>query len=286
MALLSFLSRRGGDEKSEMSFVDHLEALRWHLVRAVIAVLTMAGIIFLFQDEVFDYIILGPLDNKFITYRMLCEFSQWAHMGDTLCMPAPKVNLLGNEFGTQFFSSISIAFIGGFIAAFPYVFWEVWRFIKPALSEKEKNAARGAIFWVSFFFFLGAAFGYFILGPFTFSFLSNYKLGTKAIITTFPTLDNYIDMLTNVTLGAGLAFQLPIVSYVLSKIGIITPKFLRTYRKYAVVAILIVAAVITPSPDWMSQMIVFVPLWGLYELGIVIAARNYKQRMKEEKQWS
>lgn len=286
MALLSFLSRRGGEEKAEMSFVDHLEALRWHLVRAVIAVLTMAGVIFFFQDEVFDYIILGPLDDKFITYRVLCDFSNWAHMGNTLCMPAPKVNLLGNEFGTQFFSSISIAFIGGFIAAFPYVFWEVWRFIKPALSSKEKNAARGAIFWVSFFFFLGAGFGYFILGPFTFSFLSSYKLGTKAIITTFPTLDNYIDMLTNVTLGAGLAFQLPIVAYVLSKIGIVTPKFLRTYRKYAVVAILIVAAVITPSPDWMSQMIVFVPLMGLYELSILIAARNYKQRMKEEQQWS
>lgn len=285
MALLSFLNKRAGEENAEMSFVDHLEALRWHLVRAVIAVLVVAGLIFAFQDEVFDYIILGPLDQNFITYRVLCNLSHWMHVGDTLCMPAPNVKLQTTQFGTQFFSSISIAFIGGFIGAFPYIFWEIWRFVKPALSQKEKDSARGAIFWVSFFFFTGAAFGYFILGPFTFSFLSNYTLGTKHTITTIPTLDDYIDNLTNVTLGAGLAFQLPIVSYVLSRIGIITPKFLRQYRKFAVVAILVIAAIITPSPDWMSQMIVFIPLWALYELGIVIAARNYKRRMKEEANW-
>lgn len=132
-----------------------------------------------------------------------------------------------------------------------------------------------------FSFFSGAGFGYFILS-FTFSFLSNFTLGTQHIIKTIPTLDDYIDNLTNVTLGAGLAFQLPVVSYVLSKIGLITPKFLRTYRKFAVVAILVVAAIITPSPDWMSQMIVFLPLFFLYELGILIPARIYKQKQKEE----
>ena len=269
-----------------MSFVDHLEALRWHLVRAVIAVLLGATLIFVFQDEVFDYVILGPLSKNFVTYSALCELSQWLHMGDTLCMPPPNVELQTTQFGTQFFSSISIAFIGGFMAAFPYIFWEIWKFIKPSLSQKEKESARGAIFLVSFFFFSGAAFGYFILGPFTFSFLSNFKLGTQQIIQTRPTLDDYIDNLTNVTLGAGLAFQLPIVSYVLSRVGIITPKFLRTYRKYAVVGILVVAAIITPSPDWMSQMIVFIPLMGLYELGIFVSARVLKQRLKKEKEWS
>lgn len=278
---LSFLSKRSG-EKTEMSFIDHLEELRWHLMRMVIAVLTMAMLIFAFQDEVFDKVILGPLSKDFVSYIALCNFSNWIGMGNAICMPPPNVNLQATAFGTQFISSISIAFIGGFIAAFPYLFWEVWRFIKPALSDKERKSARGAIFWVSLFFFSGAGFGYFILAPFTFSFLSNFTLGTQHIIKTIPTLDDYIDNLTNVTLGAGLAFQLPVVSYVLSKIGLITPKFLRTYRKFAVVAILVVAAIITPSPDWMSQMIVFLPLFFLYELGILISARIYKQKQKED----
>lgn len=268
-----------------MSFIDHLEELRWHLVRSVIAVLVMATLIFAFQDFVFDNIILGPMNPKFISYIALCKFSTWAGLGDALCMPPPNVNLQATAFGTQFISSITIAFVGGFIAAFPFVFWEVWKFIKPALSEKERSSARGAIFWVSLFFFSGAGFGYFILAPFTFSFLSNFSLGTLGTIKTIPTLDDYIDNLINVTLGAGIAFQLPVVSFVLSKIGIITPKFLRTYRKFAVVAILVIAAIITPSPDWISQAIVFFPLFFLYELGIIVSARVYKQRMKEEAEW-
>lgn len=149
---LSFLSKRSG-EKTEMSFIDHLEELRWHLMRMVIAVLTMAMLIFAFQDEVFDKVILGPLSKDFVSYIALCNFSNWIGMGNAICMPPPNVNLQATAFGTQFISSISIAFIGGFIAAFPYLFWEVWRFIKPALSDKERKSARGAIFWVSLFFF-------------------------------------------------------------------------------------------------------------------------------------
>ena len=174
---VSFFNKRKG-EKTEMSFVDHLEELRWHIVRSVLAILVMAISIFVFQDFVFDRIILGPMSKDFISYRALCQFSHWAYMGDALCMPAPDVQLQGTTFGTQFMSSITIAFVGGFIMAFPFVFWEVWRFIKPALSPKELKSARGGIFWVSLFFFTGGAFGYFILAPFTFSFLANFKLGT------------------------------------------------------------------------------------------------------------
>jgi sec-independent protein translocase protein TatC len=197
-------------------------------------------------------------------------------------MPAPEVQLQATTFGTQFMSSITIAFTGGFIAAFPYIFWEVWRFVKPALNTRELKSARGAIFWVSLFFFTGAAFGYFILAPFTFSFLSNFKLGTQNIVMTRPTLSDYIEMMTDIILGAGVAFQLPIISYVLTRIGLITPQFLRTYRKYALVAILVIAAIITPSPDWMSQMIVFIPLFLLYEIGVVISSRVYKKEMRKE----
>ena len=200
----------------------------------------------------------------------------------SLCMPGIDVKLQTTTFSSQFISSISIAFIGGFIVAFPYVFWEFWRFLKPALSPKELKSTRGAIFWVSFFFLLGIAFGYFLLAPFTFSFLANYKLGAMGLLETRPTLDDYIDNMVDILIGAGLAFQLPMVSFVLTRIGLITPAFLRTYRKYAYVAILVVAAIITPSPDWMSQTIVALPLILLYELSIRISVRVMKQRAKRD----
>lgn len=269
-----------------MSFIDHLEELRWHIVRSVLAVLVFAILIFVFQDFVFNYIVLGPMNKHFVTYTYLCRFSHWASMGDALCMPPPNVPLSAMTFGSQFMSLITVAFTGGFIAAFPYIFWEVWRFIKPALSEKEKKSASGAIFWVSIFFFTGAGFGYFILAPFTFSFLANFKLSSQVLIETKPTISDYIENLTNIMLGAGIAFQLPIISFVLTKIGLVTPKFLRTYRKYALVAILVIAAIITPSPDWMSQMIVFVPLFLLYELGIIISIRAHKAMLRKEKEWN
>jgi sec-independent protein translocase protein TatC len=278
---LSFLNKRSQDR--EMSFVDHLEELRWHIVRSLIAILVIAIVIFINMDVFFDTVIMGPIRPNFISYSALCQFSQWAGMGDTLCMPAVHTKLQATTFGSQFISSISIAFISGFIIAFPYVFWEFWRFIKPALTVREVQSTRFAIFFVSFFFFAGAAFGYYLLAPFTFSFLGNYKLGTMQMLETRPMLSDYIDNLVNITLGAAIAFQLPVVTYVLTRIGLITPSFLKTYRKYAFVAILIVAAIITPSPDWMSQMLVCVPLVILYEISIVISKRVYNQ---EEAKWN
>jgi len=175
--------------------------------------------------------------------------------------------------------------MGGLIIAFPYLFWELWRFVKPALSSKELKYARGSIGWVSLCFFTGGAFGYFLLAPFTFNFLASFKLGNLAVSTYLPNLEDYIDTLINIILGCGIAFELPVMAYVLSKLGLITPQFLRTYRKYAYVLILIIAAVITPSPDWTSQTIVSVPLIILYEIGIFISKRVDKQRIEEEKQW-
>jgi sec-independent protein translocase protein TatC len=182
-------------------------------------------------------------------------------------------------------TSISIAFLGGFIAAFPYVFWELWRFVKPALTEKELRSTRGSIFFVSAFFFMGAAFGYFLLAPFTYSFLANYQLGKTGIMRTIPTLSDYIENLVDIIIGSALAFQLPIISFVLTKIGIITPAFLKTYRKYAYVAILVIAAIITPSPDWMSQMIVTIPLVLLYEFSIRISNSVFKKQEKKWEEW-
>lgn len=272
-------------DQAEMSFVDHLEALRWHIVRSLIAVLIGAIFVFIKIDWVFDHIILGPIENDFVTYTSLCKFSHWLGAGDALCMPAVNIKMQTTAFSTQFMTSITIAFVAGFIFAFPYVFWEFWRFVKPALTDKELKSTRGAIAFVSFFFFTGALFGFFLLAPFTFSFLSNYTLGTQAIIETKPTLSDYIENLTNITLGTAIAFQLPVVAYVLTRVGLITPNFLKSYRKYAVVAILVIAAVITPSPDWMSQMIVFIPLIMLYELSIIVSKRVYTKDQKKWQEW-
>jgi sec-independent protein translocase protein TatC len=284
---MALFNRNRGSGKTEMTFIDHLEELRTHIIRSVLAILIGAIVIFIYRNWVFDHVLMGPIDPNFISYRALCRFSHWAHMGDALCMPAVKVSLITNTFGGQFLGAISMALVFGIIIAFPFIFWEFWRFVKPALKEKEAKNTRFVIFWVSFFFFTGAAFGYFLLGPFTFNFLAGFKLGTQDAITTLPTFADYVDNLTNLILGCGLAFELPVLAFILTKIGLITASFLKKTRKYAIVVILLVSAFITPSPDWMSQMIVFTPLWLLYELSIIVASRVQKQQIKEEEEeWS
>ncbi len=276
--LRSFLNKKNQlNDKPEMSFVDHLEALRWHIIRSVIAIGVLAIGVYIYIDWIFDMIITAPIQKDFITYTGLCNLGHRLNVGDALCISPVDVNMQTTAYSTQFVSSISIAVAIAFIIAFPYICWEFWRFIKPALSSKEIKNTRGAIFWVSFFFFCGAAFGYFLLAPFTFSFLANFTLGTKQMITTRPTLADYIDNLMDIILGTGIAFELPVASFVLTKIGILTPTFLKTYRKYAYIVILIVAAIITPSPDWMSQTIVALPLIVLYEISIIISKRVYKK---------
>ena len=283
MALL----KNYGQEGDDMTFIDHLEALRWHIVRSLLAVMVFAVFIFIKIDWVFDRIITGPLQNDFISYRAFCWLSHVLHLGDALCMPAINIKMQTTEFSSQFMSSITIAFVGGFIAAFPYVFWELWRFIKPALKPGELKSTRGSIFFVSLFFFSGAAFGYFLLGPFTFNFLANYTLGTSQILEAKPTLNDYLENLVDIIIGCGLAFELPVLSYILTKIGLITPNFLQSTRKYAIVVILVVSAVITPSPDWTSQMLVFIPLFLLYQLSIAVSKRAFKEmEIKEKKEWS
>lgn len=283
---MALFNRKATADKEEMSFIDHLEELRGHIIRSVISILVMALVIFIYRNWIFDNIIVGPINKDFVSYKALCDFSHWLKIGDALCMPPVEVTMQSTTFGGQFLSTISMAIVGGIIMAFPYIFWEFWRFVRPALKEKEVKNTRFIIFWVSFFFFCGAAFGYFLLGPFTFNFLAGFQLGTENMIVTRPTFSDYLDNLTNIILGCGLAFELPVLAYILTQIGIITPSFLRATRKYAVVIILIVAAFITPSPDWMSQLIVFIPLFLLYELSILVSARVFKKLEKDEdKEW-
>jgi sec-independent protein translocase protein TatC len=281
-----FKKFRGIDtQDTEMSFIDHLEVLRWHLVRSALVLVVIAFVIFFKIDWVFDNIIYAPARKDFITYTGLCNLSHTLHLGNSLCMPPVDIRLLGSTVSGPFMSAISISFMGAIIVAFPYLFWELWRFVKPALSTKELKYARGSIGWVSLCFFCGAAFGYYLLAPFTFNFLANFQLGTLHVYNYLPTLDDFIETLTDIILGCGLAFELPVLAYVLSKLGLITPKFLKSYRKYAYVVILILAAVITPSPDWTSQTIVAVPLIILYEISIIISKRVDRLREKEEEQW-
>lgn len=284
----SILRSRKNEENpgAEMSFIDHLEALRWHLVRAVIVWLIAAIGIFVFIDWIFDNVIYAPARSNFITYGFLCDLGHRLKLGDVLCMPPVNIPLQGNTISGPFMSAINISMVGGLILAFPFLFWELWKFIKPALSAKEVKYARGSIVWVSLCFFTGAAFGYFLLAPFTFNFLANFTLGTAGMYKYMPTLDDYIDTLNNIILGCGLAFELPVLAYVLSKIGLISGRFLRTYRKYAFVVILVVSAIITPSPDWTSQVIVAIPLLLLYEISVLIAARIDKENAVKEKEWS
>lgn len=287
----SFFKRIRGAESEqdagEMSFIDHLEALRWHIVRAAAAILLAAIAIFVFRDWVFDNIVLAPASKEFVSYTNLCRFSHWAYLGDALCMPPIDIKFLYTSVTGPFTSTINIAIIGGIIVAFPYLFWELWRFIKPALSPKEVRYAQGSIFFVSLCFFLGAAFGYFILAPFTFNFLATFTVGTKGLTNYTPALEDFVDTLTNLVLGCALAFEMPVLAYVLARIGIITANFLRKSFKYAFVIILVVAAIITPSPDWTSQFIVALPLMLLYWISILLAARVDKNRAKKDaKEWS
>ena len=282
----SFFRRLGGKGKEEprkleMNFFDHVEDLRWHLVRSVVAWLVGATLIFIYIDDVYDNIILAPAKQTFFTYGALCRFGEWLHLGKAFCMPAVKIDFQITTVNGTFTSAINIAMVGGLIAAFPYIFWELWRFIKPALSTQERKYGRTSILWVSIFFFTGAAFGYYLLAPFTFNFLASFTLGTTGMIQYRPAVNDYIDSLTNLILGCGLAFELPVLCFVLAKMGIVTGTMLKKYFKFAVVIILAVAAVITPSPDWTSQFLVAVPLFILYWISIILTTRVEKQRAKK-----
>ena len=278
-------SRSGGDEKKEMTFLDHLEALRWHIVRSLVAWIVAATGLFIFRDWIFDNVILAPSRNGFISYSLLCRMSHFLHLGDALCMPPLHMSLQGNTVSGPFVAALNIAMIGGIIAAFPYIFYELWKFIKPALSSKELKYGSKSVFWVSFCFLLGAAFGYYVLAPFTFNFLANFKIGTTGAYSYIPTLDDYISTLTNLLLGCGVAFELPVLAVVLAKIGLITAKFLKKSRKFAYVIILVVAAILTPSPDWISQAIVAMPLVILFELSIILVKKIDQEKAEKEKNW-
>lgn len=274
---MGLFTKRTDLKEGEMSFLGHINVLRWHLVRSVIVIIALAGVAFAYPEIVFTEILRGPSRPDFITYTFLCDCSQSWGMGDSLCFKIFDFDFqflgLMDAFTTQMWVSI----VAGLIAGFPYLLWELWRFVKPALQQKEITAARGFIFYASMLFLLGVAFAYWVVSPMAVYFLGNYQIDPAAPIDVHVDTDSYISLVTTLVLLMGLVFELPIIMYFLGRFGIITASFLRKYRKHAVIVILIVSAVITPTTDVFTQSLVAIPLWILFEASIIVVARVEKK---------
>ncbi len=257
-----------------MSFLEHLEVFRWHLIRSIVAILVFAIVAFIFKDIVFNGVILAPKTPEFITNRLLCSFGKQLGVL-TLCINSKPFQVISIKMAGQFSMHIMVSVITGFVVAFPYVFWEFWHFITPALYTKEKQHASGAVFYSSLLFLLGVVFGYFVIVPLSVHFLGSYSVSEQ--VTNQINLVSYVGTVASVVLAAGVIFELPILVYFLSKVGLVTPDFLRKYRKHSLVLILALSAIITP-PDIFSQILVSFPLIILYEIGISISRRIMKSQ--------
>lgn len=270
--------KKDRDTEGEMTFLQHLEELRWHIIRALIAVVAGAILAFIFKNVIFDHVILAPNNPDFITNRLLCRLADIVN-APVLCINQNPVELISIKMSGQFTTHINISLVAGLILAFPYVFWEFWSFFRPALYEKERRYARGAVTMASLLFLAGILFGYFIISPLSINFLGSYRVSD--IVNNQINITSYIGSVTSVALSAGVTFELPIVVFFLARIGVVTPEFMRRYRKHAIVLVLVLAAVITP-PDVFSLILVTIPLILLYELSIFIAARVVRKRAEKD----
>jgi|TARA_B110000046_G_scaffold23411_1_gene22316 sec-independent protein translocase protein TatC len=268
-------------DQNEMNFLQHLEELRWHLIRSIASVLIIAIVAFLNKSFVFDVIIFSPKGADFITYQFLCWLSVQLNAffptlisADVLCIGGNIPQLQNLNMSGQFTTHIMISVVTGFVVAFPYIFWEIWRFIKPGLIDKEKKLSRGTVFFSSFLFTTGILFGYFVIAPLSINFFSTYQV--SADVANQFTLSTYISTLTTIVLACGVLFELPIVIYFLTRAGLIYPEMLQVYRKHAIVGAFVLSAILTP-PDVFSQFLVTIPLAILYEISIVVSRRTVKK---------
>lgn len=268
-------------EEKEMSFIDHLEELRMHIIRSLIAVLGAGIVLFVAKDFVFHTLLFGPVRPDFPTYQLLCWISNSIGIGDALCYDPSNIKLMTLKLGEAFLLHIKVSFIAGFVFAFPYVFWEFWRFLRPGLHRNERGVVRGIVFVCSTLFLMGVAFGYFVISPFAVNFLAGYQLPGVDEGGNLIQAASFINYMIMFTVPTGLVFELPIVVFYLAKVGIVTPQLMRTYRRHAIVLILVLAALITP-PDVMTQFLIGIPLFILYELSIFIAAREVRRQAKYE----
>ncbi len=261
-----------------MSFLEHLEELRWKIIRAFLAIIVCATAAFIFKGIVFDKIILAPKSPDFFTYRLLCKISRALGMDDSLCV-TNTFDLQNISMSGQFTSHIVVSLVAGIVVSFPFVFYQIWSFVQPGLKEKEKRSATGVVFATSFLFALGILFGYYAIAPLSVQFLGNYQVSD--LVANSITLNSFITTVTTTTLASGLVFQLPMAIFFLAKAGLVTPQTLKQYRKHAIVGVLILSAVITP-PDITSQILVSLPLLILYEVSIHIARIVVKRSERSE----
>lgn len=264
-------------EENNMSFLQHLEELRWHLIRSVAVVLIIAIAAFLMRDFVFGTIILEPKTPEFWSNRML------AKLADLLDVEALRINsndlqIISIKMAGQFITHLKISAYAGLIVSFPYIVFEFWRFIKPALSKKETRHARGGVFFSSILFFIGVAFAYYLILPLSIHFLGSYNVDPSVINQI--NIGSYIQTVSSILFSGGVAFELPIIVYFLSRIGVVTPEGMRKYWRHAIVAMLALSAIITP-PDIFSQIMVCLPLIVLYAISIRISKRVIKRQQEE-----
>ncbi|MFD0750933.1 twin-arginine translocase subunit TatC [Mucilaginibacter calamicampi] len=279
--LFSAIKDKGKSLESEMSFFEHLEALRWHLIRAAIAIVIFTLLAFYFQHFLIDTVILGPWHKDFWTYGVMCKVGTALHL-DGWCFQGSTTKLINTQMAGQFNLMMNACLTAGMVLGIPYFLYEVWKFISPALHEKEKKAASGFVFYASSLFFLGVLFGYFVITPLSVQFLVGFDVSDT--IQTMIDTSSYMSTVTTLTLGSGLVFELPILIYLLASLGVLNAGLMRRTRRYAILIILIIAAIITPTPDMMTMSVVAVPLLFLYEVGIWVAAGVGKRRDKKNEE--
>ena len=255
-------------ENQQMSFLQHLDELRWRLVRIAIAVISVAVVLWIYQEWVMNHVFLVLKEKEFITFKLLC-----AYFG--VCVSDTTVKMQSMTVSGQFNYAMMMSLMGGLIITAPYIFYQIWSFIKPGLKKNELRAAKGLVFYVSLCFFLGVLFGYFVVAPLTVQLFGSFQISPE--IENNFTVGSYMGTVISTVFYTGILFLLPIVSFILTKIGLIGPEFLKKYRRHAIVVILIISAVITP-PDMLSQIIVSIPIIVLYEIGIVVSTRTSKNK--------
>ncbi|HAE13559.1 MAG: twin-arginine translocase subunit TatC [Chitinophagales bacterium] len=265
--------------RNEMSFIEHLEDLRWHIIRTLVVIVACSVFFLIRPDIIFDKVILGPKDLNFPTYQVMCALGERLSLNG-LCIDELNYDLFYLNISSPFFLYLKIAIMGGAIFAFPYILWEIWRFVRPGLHLHEKRNLGGLVFVATLLFYIGCFFGYFLLAPFSINFLANFELSDQ--VKNQFTFDSYLGILTGMVLWTGVIFEIPMIAYFLARMGLLTNKFMMQQRKFAFVASLVLAAVITPSGDAFSLFLVATPLWALYEVSIIVVRRVEKRMAKEE----
>jgi len=277
--LIDSIKNKGKKLETEMSFFDHIDVLRKHLLRALLVTVIFTALAFWFYEFIFETVIMGPKKPDFWTYRMMCNLVEsFPSLGSDFCITQINGKIINTEMAGQFTLQINSCIMAGIVFAVPYLLFELWLFIKPALHENERKSASGFVFFSSLLFIIGILFGYFIICPLSINFLTNFSV-SKEIENTF-TITSYLSSVATLTIGTGIIFELPVVIYILSKFGIMTPAFMRASRRYATVIILVIAAIVTPTPDMITMLVVAFPLFILYELSIFISAHIENKRNK------